>query len=130
MFIYYRFLCSSRSVAIRAWSSCRVASLTILFIIPAVGLSYIYVPIQYHVEKTIRKCPTSQGNNLLFNGIWNLMIFSLGPSIIMLIFGSLTIRHVRSAVKRVIPVNIHIQNQYRQSTLKNLLHRQKKQIDN
>jgi hypothetical protein len=118
-------LCSSRSVAIRAWSNSRVASITILFTIPAVGLSYIYVPIQYEIIQTTRKCPASQGNNLLFNGIWNLIVFSLGPSIVMLIFGSLTIRHVQLSVQRVAPQTINIKDAFTRPPQQEQLQRQK-----
>lgn len=62
---------------------------------------YIYVPIQYEIKQTVPRCYWNQGDFPIFNGIWNLLVFSLGPSIVMLIFGSLTIRHVQQSVKKV-----------------------------
>ena len=68
-----------------------------------VGLFYIYVPIEFQLKLTQSRCPSNQGNNPTFVAIWNLLVFSLGPSTVMLIFGSLTIRHVQQSVKRVVP---------------------------
>jgi hypothetical protein len=95
----------------RSWSNLRVASRTILFIIPVVGLCYIYVPIEFVLKPTVVKCPVYQGDNPIFIGIWNLLIFSLGPSTVMLFFGSLTIRHVQQSIGRLAPQNIQTLNQ-------------------
>jgi hypothetical protein len=95
-FILYRFLCSSSSTTVRQWSHLRIANRAILFIIVIIGLFYIYVPIVFENIQTNSRCPYTQTTFPLFNGIWNLLIFSLGPSIIMLIFGLLSIRNLGS----------------------------------
>ncbi|CAF1065007.1 unnamed protein product [Adineta steineri] len=112
-----RFLCSSPSATVRGWSNLRVASRTIPLVIVIVALFYLYVPIQYENIQTITKCPPSQSTFPLFNGIWNLLIFSLGPSIVMLLFGLLTIRHVQRLGKRIVPQNIQVQNQTNSTSL-------------
>jgi DMSO/TMAO reductase YedYZ heme-binding membrane subunit len=72
-----------------------------------VGLCYIYIPIEYKTVPVGRfKCPGSQGNTQAFHGIWSFIIYSMGPPIIMLIFGSLTIRNVQRTMRRVAPQNI------------------------
>ncbi|CAF0897030.1 unnamed protein product [Adineta steineri] len=66
-----------------------------------IGVVYTHILVQYENTSTVGKCYAGPSANPLFTGIWNLIIFSLGPSIIMLIFGSLTIRHVQHSVGRV-----------------------------
>ncbi|CAF1401337.1 unnamed protein product [Adineta steineri] len=112
-----RFLCSSTSATVRAWSSRRVATRAILIITIIVPLFYLYVPIIFQNIQTVTKCPPAQTTFPLFNGIWNLLIFSLGPSTVMLIFGLLTIRHVQRSGKRIVPQNIQVQNQTESITL-------------
>lgn len=121
-----RFLCSSHSVGLRAWSNRRVASYTILCVIIFVGLAYIYVPIQFETTQTLLKCSGNQGYSI-FNGIWNLLIFSLGPSLVMLIFGSLTIGHVQQSIKRVTTqdTEIQVQNVSQLTSAQDQLKRQK-----
>jgi hypothetical protein len=101
----------------RAWSDIRVTSRVIPLTMVVVGLAYIYVPIQYELKHEIQKCPGNQGNSAIFTGFWSLLVFSLGPSIIMLTFGSLTIRHVRQSVRQIASQNTqtriptHLQSQ-------------------
>lgn len=98
-----RFLCSSRLTTLRAWSSVRIATYTIIISTIIIGLFYTYVPILYDIKPGRSRCPTNQGPYPSFNGIWNLIVFSTGPPVVMLIFGSLTIRHLRETVKRIEP---------------------------
>ena len=95
----------------RAWSNLRIASRIILIIIPAVGLVYIYVPIEFETKIGRNKCPAWQGTNPIFVGIWSLIIFSLGPSTVMLTFGWLTVRHVQQTLRRIVPQNTQTQIQ-------------------
>lgn len=110
LFFFYRFLCSSPSARLRAWSTSRVALYAIAWTSALVGLAYVYVPLQFETKQTLPRCPGNQGYSV-FNGVWNLLIFSLGPSLIMLIFGSLTVRHVQQSMKRITPQNIDMQLQ-------------------
>ena len=66
-----------------------------------VALLYIHILIQLEQLLTTGKCSEFLNTNALFNGIWNLCVFSLGPSIVMFIFGSLTVRHIQQSLKRV-----------------------------
>ena len=76
-----------------------------------VALCYLYVPIQYENIQTTVKYPTTQITSPLINGLLNLIIFSLGPSLFMLIFGFLTIRHVRQTLRRVQIEDVQSQSQ-------------------
>ncbi|CAF1381049.1 unnamed protein product [Adineta ricciae] len=96
-----RFLCSSRSPTLRSWSSVRVATWTILLITIIILLIFMYIPITYEILPGRIRCPASQSRTAGFNGIWTLIVFSLGPPIVMLCFGSLTIRHIRQQLKKV-----------------------------
>ncbi|UJR11484.1 hypothetical protein I4U23_015663 [Adineta vaga] len=92
----------SRSVTLRAWSNTRIATRICVLIIPFIVLGYIYVPIEFkNIISGRVRCPANQGSYPTFYGIWNLIIFSWGPSFIMLTFGSLTIRHVRQSRRRI-----------------------------
>lgn len=110
--VCFRFLCSSSSAALRAWSAPQVAFKTILSSTVLCGLSYIYLPIQYDLRKTMPRCSGNQGDHPLFNGIWNLLIFSLAPALVMLVFGLFTVRNIQKSVERVsvYPNNQRIQN--------------------
>ncbi|CAF1354439.1 unnamed protein product [Adineta steineri] len=119
-----RFLCSSRSASLRAWSNIRVASWTNSIMTIMIGLTYIYVPILYELKAGHLRCPANQGSFAFFQGIWNLVVFSLGPPCIMFCFGSLTIHNIRQAGKRVIPRNNQINDQTKQPQLQ--LQNQKK----
>ncbi|CAF1065049.1 unnamed protein product [Adineta steineri] len=130
-FIVYcsRFLCSSPSATLRGWSSLRVASRAILFVIVVVALFYLYVPIQYENILMSTKCSPTQSTDPLFTGIWNLLIFSLGPSIVMLSFGLLTFRHVQQSGKRMVPQSNQVQNQTESITPQQDQLRRKKKTD-
>ena len=102
IYIYsFSFLCSSRSPTLRSWSSVRVATRTILVATITILLIFLYIPITYEILPGRNRCPASQSRTAGFNGIWTLIVFSLGPPIVMLCFGSLTIRHIRQQLKRV-----------------------------
>ncbi|CAF0825527.1 unnamed protein product [Adineta steineri] len=109
-----RFLCSSRSASLRAWSNIRVASWTIPIMTIMIGFTYIYVLILYQLKAGHLRCPANQGSFAFFQGIWNLVVFSLGPPCIMFCFGSLTIHNIRQTGKRVISRNNHINDQTKQ----------------
>ncbi|CAF0734527.1 unnamed protein product [Adineta steineri] len=81
-----RFLCNSTSATIRGWSSRRVATRAILVVTIVVPLFYLYMPI-------------------IFQNIG-----TLSPSIVMLIFGLLTIQHVQQSGKKIATQNIQVQN--------------------
>ena len=85
----------------RAWSSRRVALRAIPFVMSIVALLYIHALIQFEKVPPIGKCSDVLSAHPLFNGVWTLCVFSMGPSIVMLIFGSLTIRHIQQSLKRV-----------------------------
>ncbi|CAF1446087.1 unnamed protein product [Adineta steineri] len=100
-----KFLCSSSSATVRAWSNHRVTYRVIIIVFIIVSIFYLYVPIIYQNINTGTKCPAAQTTFPLFSGIWNLLVFSLGPSTVMLIFGLFTIRNVQRSGRRLVPLN-------------------------
>jgi hypothetical protein len=76
-----------------------------------IGLAYVHVLILYYRNEDRQTCAIQSGTYVIFYGIWNLIEFSLGSPVIMLSFGSLTIRHVRQTGKRIMPNNISTQTQ-------------------
>ncbi|CAF0741754.1 unnamed protein product [Adineta steineri] len=105
-----RFLSSSSSATTRGWSSTRVVIPATSVMIFLVGLSYIHLLI-YSRGIAGPVCIILPGTYRVFNNIFNLIVFVMGPSSSMLIFGLLTIRNIRQTVKRVLPNNIPIQAQ-------------------
>lgn len=94
-----RFLSSSKHATIRAWSNLRTVTRAILVTTILIGLVYIYVPLEYEIQPVgSLRCPASQGKHAIFYGVWSLIIFSLSPSMVMMIFGTLTIRNVRRSL--------------------------------
>jgi hypothetical protein len=74
-----------------------------------VGLSYLHVPIYFQLNTLQRICVPSRGIYQIFFGVWSTVTFSLGPPVIMLVSGSLTIRHTRQTVRRIVAHNIQTQ---------------------
>ncbi|CAF0941312.1 unnamed protein product [Adineta steineri] len=105
-----RFLSSSSSATTRGWSSTRVIIPATSVTIFLVGLSYIYLLI-YSRGIAGPACIILPETYRVFNNIFNLIVFVMGPSGSMLTFGLLTIRNIRQSVKRVLPNNIPIQAQ-------------------
>jgi hypothetical protein len=118
-----RFLCSSPSATIRTWSNARIVPRATSVTILIIGLTYVHVPIYTRLSSPTN-CAFTQGFYTTFYGISNLIIFSLGPSVGMIIFGLLTIRNVRRPVNRVVPINTQIQTQ-----IQNTLPRSQKATD-
>lgn len=103
---------------IRGWSSTRVVRPTVLVTILLAFICYVHVPI-YTVLGVGPACAFPPGAYNTFFGISNLVFFSMGPSVVMLVLGLLTVKNVRQVIKRVGPNNTDGQTQNRQ------LHRQK-----
>ena len=99
-----RFLCSSSSATIRRWSSTRVVPYCILATVSIVTLTYIHVPINSRLNAG-PSCAFIPGVYNAIFGISNLFMFSMGPSITMIVFGLLTIRNLRGMMKRIEPKN-------------------------
>ena len=101
----FRFLCSSTSARLRAWSRVsliwRAIPLTSLFVL----LAYYHVPTYHAINVPQRLCFPIPGVYQTFFGIWNLIVFSVGPPGLMLLFGFLTVRHIRQSVRRIVAEN-------------------------
>ncbi|CAF1512252.1 unnamed protein product [Adineta steineri] len=109
-----RFLCSSASTTLRGFSSLRVTYRTIPLAILIVGLAYIHVPIFYQINTRQQTCVPVPGIYYTFAGVWGLVVFSLGPPIVMLYFGLSTVRNIRHSVGRTAPNSIQTQTQVQQ----------------
>ncbi|CAF1450406.1 unnamed protein product [Adineta ricciae] len=110
-----RFLCSSSSTKLRAFSSLRTASYVIPFTILIVILTFAHIPVFYYINPK-QLCVASPGIYLRFIGIWNLMTYSVGPPIVMLYFGFRTILNIRQSIRRTGANHnsISLRNQQRQ----------------
>ena len=106
--ISHRFVCSSSSAGVRAWSNLRVATRAISVVTLITGLAYIQLLYYAQRNLQLQRCDAQLGTYLTFYGVFNLIIFGVGPSTCMLIFGLLTIRHVHQIQRRVVPINTHI----------------------
>ena len=104
---------SSLSGAFRQWSSTRhslhIITLTTVFIL----LAFIHVPFNFTILQPTKACNFGTSAYQSFFSMWNLVFFSWIPSIGMLLFGLLTVRHVHQSKMKVLPQN-------------NLQHNQKK----
>ncbi|CAF0732499.1 unnamed protein product [Adineta steineri] len=109
-----RFLCSSASTTLRGFSSLRATYRTIPLAILIVGLGYIHVPIFYQINTRQHTCAPIPGIYQTFYGVWNLVVFSLGPPIAMLYFGLSTVKNIRHSVARTAPNSIQTQTQVQQ----------------
>ncbi|CAF0812842.1 unnamed protein product [Adineta steineri] len=96
-----RFLCSSPSTTLRAWSNLRVSIRTILVSTFIGSLCYIHILINNYIVPQLGLCYTLQGVYQTFASIWLFIIYSVGPSISMFLFGMLTIRNIRKSVRRI-----------------------------
>ncbi|CAF1299477.1 unnamed protein product [Adineta steineri] len=105
-----RYLCSSRSINMRAWSSVRVANRVIPLIILIILVAYSHVPVFFEIDiipatqKPICYPPGPPGTYRIVLSYFNLIFLGLSPSLAMLMFGLLTLRNVERAKRlRVVP---------------------------
>ncbi|CAF1229156.1 unnamed protein product [Adineta steineri] len=95
-----RFFCSSTSSTLRRLSSLRVS----LWLIPSVtifiGITQIPILIFFKINAQPRICLGQPNLFQKVNGILIIIMWSLIPSLAMLIFGFLTVRHIRQSAQR------------------------------
>ncbi|UJR17786.1 hypothetical protein I4U23_004685 [Adineta vaga] len=108
-----RFLCSSTSANLRALSSLHVARRIILLAILVVGIVYIHIPICFQINTRQQTCIPMPGIYQTFYGAWNLIVYSVGPPIIMLYFGLRTVQNIRQSIRRIGKNTIAVENQPR-----------------
>ena len=106
-----RFLCSSQSANLRGWSSLAVANRAIPLTSLSILVAYFHVPLYHAINIQQRLCFPIPGVYQTFFGIWNLIVFSVGPPTLMLLFGLFTIRHIRQSVSRIAPMNAQTSTQ-------------------
>lgn len=75
------------------------------------GTAYIHMPLNYTISSERRSCTLGSSDYQRFFSMWNLVFWSWVPSLCMLIFGLLTIRHVHQSKLRVIPQTNSQRNQ-------------------
>ena len=103
-----RYLCSHRSVGMRAWSSIRVANRVIPFAILLGFLAYSHVPILFQIEihpmtqKPICYRPDASGTYHIVLSYFHLIYFGLSPSFCMLLFGLLTLRNIEKSKRNAV----------------------------
>jgi hypothetical protein len=106
-----RYLHSSSSLRIRRMSSLRSAKISTGMISIIVLILYCHMLVYYEITYVSNqfggitpKCNSQQGIYRTFLGFWHLVLSSLCPSFLMLLFGCLTlknVRHHRQLVHRV-----------------------------
>ncbi|CAF4135098.1 unnamed protein product [Adineta steineri] len=107
-----RFLASSPSTNLRAWSNIHIATRVILITVLFICLINIHYPLNQTIVLLPKiSCTFSSGTYQAFFSLWNLTIWSWIPTILMLISGLLTIRHIHQSKKRITPQNNSQQNQ-------------------
>lgn len=98
-----RYLCSSKSARLRGWSSLRVTNWAIPLTSLLVLAAYFHVPMYHAINVQQRLCFPVAGFYQKFFGVWNLVVFSVGPPVLMLLFGFLTVQHIRQSLGRIAP---------------------------
>ncbi|UJR32520.1 hypothetical protein I4U23_019982 [Adineta vaga] len=95
-----RYFCSSSSTAVRRWSSTHVSSWLIPLVTIFIGITQIPMLIFYKVNRHPLICLGQPNSFQKINGIFLLIIWSLIPSLTMLIFGLLTIRNIQQSAQK------------------------------
>ncbi|CAF1122845.1 unnamed protein product [Adineta ricciae] len=95
-----RYLCSSSSVTLRRWSTLPVSSCLIFCVTVFIGITQIPILIFYTIHQDPMICLGQPNSFQKLNGIFLLIIWSLIPSLAMLIFGLLTIRNIQKSAQR------------------------------
>lgn len=96
----FRYFCSSKSVKVRGWSSIRLSKYLIPLPIVFVGLTQLPLLIYSDINFATKLCGASSLFQKL-NAIAVLLVWSIIPSLTMLTFGLLTVRHLRQSNQRV-----------------------------
>jgi hypothetical protein len=69
-------------------------------------MAYLHVAIFYQIQSTPPVCTSENGFYEIFIGIWHLIAYGIGPSLLMFIFSLPTIQHARH--RRVMPVTTRL----------------------
>jgi hypothetical protein len=87
---------SSANVHIRRMSSLKTARIAIGVIITAISVLHIHMIVYYEISNTsdrfgniVPACNGQKGIYRTFLGFWHMVLYSLGPSFLMLFFGVL-----------------------------------------
>ena len=103
-----RYLCSSSLTNIRAWSNIRVANRVITLITILLFTAYVHVPVFFRIDiipatqKPICYPPGPPGTYRIILSYFNLVVLGLSPSLLMLIFGLLTLRNVERSKQLIV----------------------------
>ncbi|CAF1088873.1 unnamed protein product [Adineta ricciae] len=99
-----RYLKSSTKVHIRRLSSLRTAKIAIYFIVVLFIILHIHMPIYYEITYTfdgygnlIPACYGQAGFYRKFIAFWSMVFYSLCPSLLMILFGMLTVRNIHQS---------------------------------
>ncbi len=105
-----RFFHSSSNARIRRISSLKTARIAIGMTSSIVFIIHTHIIIYYGIIYVSDRygninpsCTSQPGNYRTFLGFWNLIIYSFGPSVIMFLFGLLTLKNIRQ-LRSVVPV--------------------------
>ncbi|UJR08889.1 hypothetical protein I4U23_013144 [Adineta vaga] len=97
-----RFLHSSTQANIRKLSSFRIARCSIPLTIILIHAAYSHIPVFYGIVLPRRSCTVDNSSYGFFLGIWHLVMYGLGPPLLMLTFSLLTIQHISR--RKILPI--------------------------
>lgn len=92
-------------MALRRWSSTRIASRVIPLTVLFVALIYLHLPFHYTIIFPQRTCTFESSDYQAFFALFNMVIWSWIPTVCMLTFGALILRHIHLVRQRVVPQN-------------------------
>ncbi|CAF0713320.1 unnamed protein product [Adineta steineri] len=97
-----RYLHSSSNASIRRLSSLKNAKLTIGIICIIIPIfyshTYVFLNLKYVIDQygnVVSSCVIENSIYSTFIALWHLALYSLCPSFLMLVFGGLTLKHLR-----------------------------------
>ncbi|CAF1247852.1 unnamed protein product [Adineta ricciae] len=122
-----RYLHSSPEISSRRWSSLKTAKISIALVSIIIPISYSHMFIFYNLIQLRRStgilvysCTTQDPIYSTFINVWHLLMYSLFPSLLMLIFGCLTLKNIRFR-DRVFPQNVHRATRRKRTDLLHML---------
>ncbi|CAF1288579.1 unnamed protein product [Adineta ricciae] len=111
-----RYFHSSSNVNLRRLSSIKTAKIAMILTSLIISLSYTHMIVYYTIKQTVNQygtiravCTDQNGNYATFSAFWHMILYSLGPTIFMFLFGYLTLRNLRQG-RRLVPA-IRTENQ-------------------
>ncbi|CAF1343190.1 unnamed protein product [Adineta ricciae] len=105
-----RYFHSSSHAKFRRLSSLKIAKITVIIGSIIVSISYSHMLVYYIIKSAANQygnviplCTDQNGNYATFIAFWHMMLYSLGPTISMFLFGCLTLYNLRTR-RQIVPL--------------------------